>query len=157
MQTRLIAVPGLVALTLLSLTATARTPQASFGPSQRWILLDTKYADPSYRGDGTSGIEGDTKIGSISSGSKTKSVKNYTNALILIQPQLGGGTIAERRSDRHGHFRISLKPGTYLVIPRPSHPQDKRPAAQPQTVTVTQGEYFQILVAFDDNRVPHRR
>jgi hypothetical protein len=57
-----------------------------------------------------------------------------------------GATVTRVRSDADGHFRIGLRPGSYVVDPESGNPF---PVASAQTVEVVAGLYADVVVRFD--------
>ena len=64
-----------------------------------------------------------------------------------IDVRTAGGVLVTRvRSDEEGHFRVGLRPGTYMLDPESGSPF---PTAGEQTVEVEEGVYTEVVVSFD--------
>jgi hypothetical protein len=59
-----------------------------------------------------------------------------------------GEEVARVRSGEDGRFRVDLRPGTYTLVPEGSSAKGP-PHAEPETVTVSQGRYTQVSIAYD--------
>ncbi len=57
-----------------------------------------------------------------------------------------GQTVTQFQSDLTGHFRLPLEPGRYTLRPESPGPL---PRASEQTVTVSEGRFTEVLIAYD--------
>ena len=57
-----------------------------------------------------------------------------------------GKQVTQFETDAEGRFRVPLEPGTYTL--RPASPS-VMPSAPEQTVTVTAGQFTQVLIQYD--------
>jgi hypothetical protein len=57
-----------------------------------------------------------------------------------------GQTVTQFQSDLNGHFRLPLEPGRYTLRPESPGPL---PRASEQTVTVSEGQFTEVLIAYD--------
>jgi len=57
-----------------------------------------------------------------------------------------GVLVTQVRSGEDGRFRVGLRPGDYVLEPESGKPF---PVAQPQDVTVDQGQYVEVVVRYD--------
>ena len=57
-----------------------------------------------------------------------------------------GQTVTQFQSDLNGRFRLPLEPGRYTLRPESPGPL---PSAAEQTVTVSEGQFTEVLIAYD--------
>jgi hypothetical protein len=57
-----------------------------------------------------------------------------------------GDRVTRVRSGSDGRFRVGLRPGAYVLVPESGDPF---PTASEQEVTVEEGVYAEVTVAFD--------
>jgi hypothetical protein len=60
-----------------------------------------------------------------------------------------GGLLKAVHSGADGKFRVSLKPGTYILKPEPRDPARPYPMGKPVTVTVKPGPYATVDIQYD--------
>ncbi len=58
-----------------------------------------------------------------------------------------GQTVTQFQSDPSGRFRLPLEPGTYTL--RPDDSPGPLPHAAEQAVTVSEGQFTEVLIAYD--------
>jgi hypothetical protein len=69
-------------------------------------------------------------------------------ARVQVLDQRGAHVGAIVRSDRAGHFRVSLDPGAYTLVPINPH-AGVPPTAQPLPVHVSPGRYTHVVIRYD--------
>jgi hypothetical protein len=70
-------------------------------------------------------------------------------ASIDVLEPASGERVIRFSSDADGRFRVDLAPGQYRLDPlRPSQ-DNPFPVGEPQTVTVDEGEYAEIVILYD--------
>jgi hypothetical protein len=70
-------------------------------------------------------------------------------AIITVQPEGGGNEIARTAANDKGRFSMRLAPGTYLIVPLPPDSGSILPHGEPQTVTVVQKKFTEVIVHYD--------
>ena len=103
-----------------------------------------------------SGIQG---LAQITTGTGTPIVgqppatpQPYPGAVVSIQPAGGGTEIARATADTQGQFKLTLSPGTYLLVPVVSSTGASAAiTATSQTVTVSAYQFANIVVNYQDN------
>lgn len=94
----------------------------------------------------SSGIEGQLTIGPVMPRTQDgiRNQRAYLGMVTVLDDQ--GNTVTQIQSDADGHFRVELKPGTYTLQPRVRGPF---PRSSKRMVTVTDGQFTQVTIAFD--------
>jgi hypothetical protein len=102
-------------------------------------------------GGGASGIRGVAMAGPIFPVERpgVPNTRPLANAIITVQPDGGGAEIARQRTDANGRFEIPLPPGVYRIVPLPPDPTASLPRGEPQTVTVRDGAFTDVVVNYD--------
>jgi hypothetical protein len=102
-------------------------------------------------GGGASGIRGVAMAGPIFPVERPgiPNTRPLANAIITVQPDGGGAEIARQRTDANGRFEIPLAPGVYRIVPLPPDPTAILPRGEPQTVTVRDGSFTDVVVNYD--------
>jgi hypothetical protein len=67
-------------------------------------------------------------------------------ATIVIRRKATHKLVARVRSSAQGRFRISLAPGSYLLLPQNGRPY---PRSSPQLVTVRSHHYTHVVISYD--------
>lgn len=104
----------------------------------------------SHRG-APSGVIGKVTIGpicpSVRSGSPCadRSDRPYQTTVSILSRS--GAKLGEVRSDARGRFRVSLYPGTYVLVPKV--PRNHLPHAAPLRVTVKQRRFTSVTIQYD--------
>jgi hypothetical protein len=94
-----------------------------------------------------SGINGQVSIGPLVPVERpgTTNYRPYESVITVLDQQ---GKILKRfRSDSNGHFRLSLKPGTYTLIPETT--SRSYPCAARQTIRVLPREFTEVRITYD--------
>lgn len=102
-------------------------------------------------GDGTSGIDGIAYLGPqcpvVTEDSPCPDVP-YPDGRIQVKDRATGEVVTTVTTDADGRFRVELEPGDYVLEGVP--PEGKPlPFAKPVDVTVTAGEFVEVVVSFD--------
>jgi hypothetical protein len=100
--------------------------------------------------DGESGIEGIALLGPQCPVERADSPcpdQPYPDAEIEIRDP-NGDVVDTVTTDADGRFRVALEPGAY-VLQGAADPSRQFPFSKPVDVTVTQGEFVEVVVPFD--------
>ena len=97
-----------------------------------------------------SGIRGFVSIGGTGEESivRRRPTQHPFAAMIQIKDAVTGQELTTVQSTTDGHFYVALPPGEYLLepaSPRPFVP----PYAEPQQVTVHQGEITEVAISYE--------
>ena|SRR2546422_268558 len=111
-----------------------------------------QYSDPSFRGDGKSGIRGLVVAWPISPVSRLgeSDSRPLPHAIVMVQPVGGGAEIVRQLADAKGRFQIALASGSYQIIALAPHSDRTMPGAgRPEIVTVPSGKFVDVVVYYD--------
>lgn len=99
----------------------------------------------------SSGLRGQALQGPISPVEREgePNTKPLPGAIITVQPAGGGDEIARTTADSEGRFQLTLKPGTYLLVPLAPNPSAILPRGETQTVTVRKKKLTTVVVNYD--------
>jgi hypothetical protein len=75
--------------------------------------------------------------------------KPLPGAIITLQPATGGDELARTVADSNGEFQLGITAGNYLMVPLPPDPQGSWPRAIPQSVTVKEQQFTDVVVQYD--------
>jgi hypothetical protein len=68
----------------------------------------------------------------------------FQATITILNPN--GKEVARVESDAQGHFQVNLEPGTYTLRPEPG---EGIAWADEQSITVSTGQYTQVVVSYD--------
>jgi hypothetical protein len=95
----------------------------------------------------SSGIEGQALIGPMCPVMKVGvECPDQPYQAALTVNSLGGEKIVQFQTDEEGRFHITLPPGEYILHPESN---SKYPFAAEQNITVSAGQFTQIIVTYD--------
>jgi hypothetical protein len=115
---------------------------ATFGSASVGYYDRTRGVNTVDRG----GIEGRVIIRPISP-IEQPGIANYRpyQATVSVMDQRGQ-TVTQFQSDLNGRFRLPLEPGKYTLRPESAGPL---PYAAEQAVTVSEGQFTEVLITYD--------
>lgn len=124
--------------------ATATRGHASRILYGAWLLVQGPIPVPE---DGTSGIEGTITLGPLKPVAQEGELNERPyEATVVVRTADGSREVARFRSDADGRFRVSLKPGDYLLEPLDGNPFPTSPS---HIVTVQKEAFSQVLIQYD--------
>lgn len=102
-------------------------------------------------GNGSSGIEGQVLIGPTCPVMRAEdpSCADKPYPATLLGLYQNGQLLARLVTDDQGRFKVSLEPGTYILVPERKTGQLARPRQTEQEVVVKAGAYTQVRVIYD--------
>src|SRR4051812_10268095 len=93
-----------------------------------------------------SGIEGQVILGPLTPVQRPGKTNSRAFQATITVLNKKGEIITKFQSGEDGHFRVSLKPGVYVL-----HPESPRslPRAPVQTITVSENKFTQVDIKYD--------
>ncbi len=111
----------------------------------------TQKEKPTKGAQHSSGLRGQALQGPISPVEREgqPNTKPLPGAIITVQPAGGGDEIGRTTADNEGRFQLTLKPGTYLLVPLAPNPSAILPRGETQSVTVRKKKFTTVVVNYD--------